>query len=122
MPSDGESGPARRFARTAQPQRSTPRNTTPDPALVQPLRTSTEGMRRVGIRPAGTEGSYTPGDTGNSLSASAYAVGERAEHPPFGAGTVERIETLATARNLEVRLDRAGAKAPLEKYAKLTKL
>ena len=122
MPSDGESGPARRFARTAQPQRSTPRNTTPDPALVQSLRTSTEGMRRVGIRPAGTGGSYTPGDIGNSLSASAYAVGERVEHPMFGAGTVERIETLATDRKLVVRFDRAGEKTLLEKYAKLTKL
>ena len=114
-PSDGESGPARRFPRTSQPQssRTSPRPTAPDPALVQPLRTSTERMRRLGVRPAGGSG---------SLSASEYTVGQRVEHPMFGVGIVERIETLATDHKLVVRFDHAGEKTLLAKFAKLTKL
>ena len=114
-PSDGESGPARRFPRTSQPQSShtSPRPTAPDPALVQPLRPSTEGMRRLGVRPAGGSG---------SLSASEYTVGQRVEHPMFGVGIVERIETLATDHKLVVRFDHAGEKTLLAKFAKLTKL
>ena len=113
MPSDGESGPARRFARAPQPQRSAPRPTAPDPALVQPLRSSTEGMRRLGVRPAGESGSAAAGE---------YAVGQRVEHPSFGVGIVERIETLATDHKLVVRFDNAGVKTLLAKFAKLTKL
>ena len=114
-PSDGESGPARRFPRTSQPQssRTSLRPTAPDPALVQPLRISTEGMRRLGVRPAGGSG---------SLSASEYTVGQRVEHPMFGVGIVERIETLATDHKLVVRFDHAGEKTLLAKFAKLTKL
>ncbi len=114
-PSDGESGPARRFPRTSQPQspHTSPRPTAPDPALVQPLRPSTEGMRRLGVRPAGGSG---------SLSASEYTVGQRVEHPMFGVGIVERIETLATDHKLVVRFDHAGEKTLLAKFAKLTKL
>ena len=114
-PSDGESGPARRFPRTSHPQspHTSPRPTAPDPALVQPLRTSTEGMRRLGVRPAGGSG---------SLSASEYTVGQRVEHPMFGVGIVERIETLATDHKLVVRFDHAGEKTLLAKFAKLTKL
>ena len=115
IPSDGESGPARRFPRSSQPQspQTSPRPTAPDPALVQPLRPSTEGMRRLGVRPAGGSG---------SLSASEYAVGQRVEHPMFGVGVVERIETLATDHKLVVRFDNAGEKTLLAKFAKLTKL
>ena len=114
-PSDGESGPARRFPRTSQPQssRTSLRPTAPDPALVQPLRPSTEGMRRLGVRPAGGSG---------SLSASESTVGQRVEHPMFGVGIVERIETLATDHKLVVRFDHAGEKTLLAKFAKLTKL
>ena len=114
-PSDGESGPARRFPRTSLPQSShtSSRPTAPDPALVQPLRISTEGMRRLGVRPAGGSG---------SLSASEYTVGQRVEHPMFGVGIVERIETLATDHKLVVRFDHAGEKTLLAKFAKLTKL
>ena len=114
-PSNGESGPARRFPRASQPQspRTAPRSTAPDPALVQPLRTPTEGMRRLGVRPAGESG---------GLSASEYTVGQRVEHPMFGVGIVERIETLATDHKLVVRFDNAGEKTLLAKFAKLTKL
>ena len=114
-PSDGESGPARRFPRTSQPQssRTAPRPTAPDPALVQPLRTSTEGMRRLGVRPAGESGGLSTGE---------YTVGQRVEHPMFGVGIVERIETLATDHKLVVRFDHAGEKTLLAKFAKLTKL
>ena len=51
-PSDGESGPARRFARAAAPRDARPQGR-PDPALVQAPRPSTDGMRRIGVRQAG---------------------------------------------------------------------
>ena len=70
-------------------------------------------MRRLGVRPAGGSG---------SLSASEYTVGQRVEHPMFGVGIVERIETLATDHKLVVRFDHAGEKTLLAKFAKLTKL
>ena len=48
---DGQSGPARRFARAAAPQGARPAGR-PDPALVQTPRISTDGMRREGERQA----------------------------------------------------------------------
>ena len=114
-PSDGESGPARRFARAAAPQRSGK----PDPALVQTPRPSTDGMRRVGVRQAADGG--VP--LGEAMPVSGdYTVGQRVEHPKFGVGIVRRIETLATDHKLVVDFDGAGEKTLLAKFAKLTKL
>ena len=84
----------------------------PDPKLVAPLQKprSTEGMRRVNSAPAG--GSALP---------CAYSVGERVEHPTFGAGEIVRIENLAQDHKLVVNF--AGAeKTLLAKFAKLKKL
>lgn len=117
--SEGESGPARHFARAAQPQRPAGR---PDPALVEPLRTSTEGMRRVGVRPTDPGAGAATGGAAEGVSAGGYTVGERVEHPKFGTGIIERIETLATDHKLVVRFDHAGEKTLLAKFAKLTKL
>ena len=117
--SDGESGPARHFARAAQPQRPAGR---PDPALVEPLRTSTEGMRRVGVRPTDPGAGAATDGAAEGVSAGGYTVGERVEHPKFGTGIIERIETLATDHKLVVRFDHAGEKTLLAKFAKLTKL
>ena len=114
-PADGESGPARRFARAAQPQRSG----TPDPALVQTPRPSTDGMRRVGVRQA-MDGGLSAGSA--APVSGEYAVGQRVEHPKFGVGIVQRIETLATDHKLVVAFDNAGEKTLLAKFAKLTKL
>lgn len=116
---EGESGPARHFARAAQPQRPAGR---PDPALVEPLRTSTEGMRRVGVRPTDPGAGAATGGAAEGASAGGYTVGERVEHPKFGTGIIERIETLATDHKLVVRFDHAGEKTLLAKFAKLTKL
>ncbi|WP_418991059.1 ATP-dependent helicase [Alistipes sp.] len=116
-PADGESGVARRFPRAAQgasggsfgsPQ---PRSQSQQPA-VQPPRPSTEGLRRLGARPAGDAGA----------GAGDYAVGQLVEHPKFGAGTVQRIEMLATDQKLVVDFGAAGVKTLLAKFAKLTKL
>lgn len=119
-PADGESGAARRFPRTAQPGQASrtqpgqnPRPATADPALVQPPRPSTEGMRRLGVRQAGGPAGIVAAD---------YAVGDRVEHPKFGVGIVQRIETLATDHKLVVAFDNAGEKTLLAKFAKLTKL
>ena len=81
---------------------------------VEPLRTSTEGMRSVGVRRS--DGDVSP------ASPCGYGVGERVSHAKFGAGTVVRIETLATDHKVVVNFDGAGEKTLLAKFAKLTKL
>ncbi|WP_302603743.1 ATP-dependent helicase [uncultured Alistipes sp.] len=86
--------------------------TAPDPALVQTPRPSTEGMRRLGVRPAG-DAAAACGD---------YAVGQRVEHQKFGVGIIRRIEMLAEDQKLVIAFDNAGEKTLLAKFAKLTKL
>ena len=113
---DGESGPARRFARAAESRRPA---AAPDPALVQTPRPSTDGMRRVGVRQA-TDGGLSSGSA--AAVSGEYVVGQRVEHPKFGVGIVQRIETLATDHKLVVAFDGAGEKTLLAKFAKLTKL
>ena len=84
----------------------------PDPKLVAPVQKprSTEGMRRVESTPAG--GSALP---------CAYSVGERVEHPTFGAGEIVRIESLATDHKIVVNFG-GSEKTLLAKFAKLKKL
>jgi len=113
---DGESGPARRFARAAESRRPA---AAPDPALVQTPRPSTDGMRRVGVRQA-MDGGLSSGSA--AAVSGEYAVGQRVEHPKFGVGIVQRIETLSTDHKLVVAFDNAGEKTLLAKFAKLTKL
>ena len=86
--------------------------TAPDPAFVQAPRPSTEGMRRLGVRPAG-DAAAACGD---------YAVGQRVEHQKFGVGIIRRIEMLAEDQKLVIAFDNAGEKTLLAKFAKLTKL
>lgn len=86
----------------------------PDPALVQTPRPSTEGMRRLGVR---REESASEAVMGGD-----YAVGQRVEHSKFGAGTILRIEMLATDQKLVVDFGNYGEKTLLAKFAKLTKL
>ena len=118
-PADGESGAARRYARTAAEgpghvasQRQTSRPAAPDPALVQPPRPSTAGMRRLGVRPAQSTAPAAAGD---------YAVGDRVEHATFGVGVIRRIEQLAGDQKLVVAFDNAGEKPLLAKFARLTR-
>ncbi|MEI3528523.1 MAG: UvrD-helicase domain-containing protein [Alistipes sp.] len=118
-PADGESGAARRYARTAAEgpghvasQRQTSRPAAPDPALVQPPRPSTAGMRRLGVRPAQSAAPAAAGD---------YAVGDRVEHATFGVGVIRRIEQLAGDQKLVVAFDNAGEKTLLAKFARLTR-
>ena len=141
-PSDGESGVARRYARDPQAARPAARPAAA-PARVEPLRTSTAGLRRVETRPVSAAGSVSgspagglsggaAGRTASGLSASpasagpasggGYAVGQRVSHPIFGPGTVQRIETLASDFKLVVAFDRAGEKTLLAKFAKLSRL
>ncbi len=115
------------------PQRSTPDNfrsqrprTAPDPALVQSPRVSTDGMRRLGVRPK-TADAIPSGNAGNSGFAAAsggtctYEVGDRVSHPAFGEGVVARIETLVGDHKLVVDFGTAGQKTLLARFAKLTK-
>ncbi|MEG2061569.1 MAG: UvrD-helicase domain-containing protein [Alistipes sp.] len=103
---------AQRFNHSERPQE--PRAARAEPAVVPPVRPSTEGMRRLGVRPANPDA--------QSLSSSDYTVGQRVEHQTFGVGIIQRIETLATDHKLVVAFDNAGEKTLLAKFAKLTKL
>ncbi len=90
----------------------------PDPSLVAAPRTSTEGMRRLGVRSAGE----VPAAAAPDPAAGAYAVGDRVEHARFGAGTVRAVEALAADRKLTVAFDNHGEKTLLARFAKLTRL
>ena len=118
-PSDGESGVAHRYARQpgaaggfAGAERARAAAPAVAPAQGPP---STEGMRRLGVRQAAESGAP-------SAPAAGYAVGQRVEHPKFGPGTIERIETLAADHKLVIDFGRCGVKTLLAKFAKLTKL
>ena len=115
-PADGESGVARRFARaTPQPQRTA----APDPAHVRTPRPSTEGMRRLGVRPAASGA----GTASAGVPSTGYEVGQRVEHAIFGAGVVRSIELAQDGdQRLVVEFGNAGTKTLLAKFAKLTKL
>ncbi len=115
-PADGESGVARRFARaTPQPQRTA----APDPALVRTPRPSTEGMRRLGVRPAASGA----GSASAGVPSAGYEVGQRVEHAIFGAGVVRSIELAQDGdQRMVVEFGNAGTKTLLAKFAKLTKL
>jgi DNA helicase-2/ATP-dependent DNA helicase PcrA len=90
----------------------------PNPAIVEPVRTSTDGMRRLGITRKVENGTPAQSPT----SPCSYVVGEKVEHPKFGAGTIRHIEALATDHKLIVEFDGYGEKTLLAKFAKLTKL
>ena len=85
----------------------------------QTPRPSTDGMRRVGVRQA-MDGGLSSGSA--AAVSGEYVVGQRVEHPKFGVGIVQRIETLSTDHKLVVAFDNAGEKTLLAKFAKLTKL
>lgn len=121
-PSDGESGRAQRFSRGAYPSSSSraayPSSraaAAPKPAGVEPLqRPAAENLRRVGTS--------LPGHSSPMPVSGNYVVGDRVEHPKFGVGIVQRIETLAMDHKLVVAFDSFGEKTLLAKFAKLTKL
>ncbi len=102
----------------------------PDPALVQTPRTSTAGMRSVGVRRKEAEEEVSVGMSGNARPAGmpsgsatagscAYAVGDRVVHPTFGEGVIRRIETLVGDHKLVVDFGRAGEKTLLARFSKL---
>ena len=109
-PADGYSGSAKRYARTTTPSHTSSKPTTPNISIAQP---STEGMRRLGVRP--NEVPATP------ASPCCYQVGERVEHPTFGEGVIQRIDALAQDYKLVIAFVHAGEKTLLAKFAKLTK-
>lgn len=121
------SGPARRypgsygrgtFGASAGGFRGGGSHAAPDPALVRPLQPSTEGLKRLDARPAAGD---LPTSAGPA-AAGGYAVGQRVEHPKFGAGVVRRIEVLNGDHKLAIEFDGAGVKTLLAKFAKLTRL
>ncbi len=98
-----------------------PKPTPPKPIVTEPLRTSTEGMRRLGVSRK-VEGGSTPANNPTSALPCNYVVGERVEHPKFGVGIIRHIEALATDHKLVVEFEGYGEKTLLAKFAKLTKL
>ena len=102
----------------------------PDPALVQTPRTSTAGMRSMGVRrketadtPVSMAGIGRPEGmpTGTTAGSCAYAVGDRVVHATFGEGVIRRIETLATDHKLVVDFGPSGEKTLLARFAALRK-
>ena len=88
------------------------RSVGPDPRLVsQPQRT--ENLRRIPV---------TPRNDAAPASQCGYAVGERVEHPKFGAGTIVRIESITTDHKIVVDFGSYGEKTLLARFAKLRKL
>ncbi len=102
-----------RFQQKREAEQSKGVRKQPDPRLVAPIQQprSTEGLRRV----------VNTGAAGAPVGACAYAVGERVEHPTFGAGEVVRIESLATDHKIVVNFG-GSEKTLLAKFAKLKKL
>ena len=95
--------------------------TRPNPAIVEPVRTSTDGMRRLGISRK-VDGN-APSTQSTSVVPCNYSVGDKVEHPKFGAGVVRHIETLSTDHKLIVEFGGGyGEKTLLAKFAKLTKI
>ncbi|MCI5717492.1 MAG: UvrD-helicase domain-containing protein [Alistipes sp.] len=93
---------------TGTPQRPA----TPDPRLVAQPR-QTENLRRI---PTVQRNDAAP------AGACEYAVGDRVEHPKFGAGTITRIESLTTDHKVVVDFGSYGEKTLLARFAKLRKL
>ncbi|MBQ8308149.1 MAG: ATP-binding domain-containing protein, partial [Alistipes sp.] len=102
------------YAKPAQPRTSRPFPEAASAPKSTPTPPPTAGLRRVESRPAG---GVTP-----PSSPCQYTVGERVEHPKFGAGTIRRIETLAQDHKLVVEFGDGQEKTLLAKFAKLTKL
>ena len=93
---------------------STPQRPRPDIiSTPRPLDPERAGMRKVASQNSGA---------GEGLGACQYAVGDRVSHPKFGAGSVDRIEPLATDYKVVITFDNYGTKTLLAQFAKLTKL
>jgi DNA helicase-2/ATP-dependent DNA helicase PcrA len=93
---------------------STPQRPRPDIiSTPRPLDPERAGMRKVAPQNSGA---------GEGLGACQYAVGDRVSHPKFGAGSVDRIEPLATDYKVVITFDSYGTKTLLAQFAKLTKL
>ncbi len=92
-----------------------PERKAPDPRLVaQPRQPrSTEGMLRIPV---------TPRNDAVPAAPCPYSVGDRVEHPKFGAGRIVRIDNLATDHKVVVDFGQYGEKTLLAKFAKLRKL
>ena len=101
----------RRFDVRFQKEREQGAKRQPDPKIVAPIQPrSTEGMRRVV-------------STGTGAPArSRYAVGDRVEHPKFGAGVISRIDSTGDDNKLAINFEGYGEKVLMERFAKLEKL
>ena len=101
----------RRFDVRFQKEREQGVKRQPDPKIVAPIQPrSMEGMRRVV-------------STGTGAPAkSRYAVGERVEHPKFGAGVISRIDSTGDDNKLAINFEGYGEKVLMERFAKLEKL
>ena len=97
-------------AERSQPQPQRPLYTAPAPRPAVP----TERMRSVGVRRADAAAA--------NMAPCGYTEGQRVEHPKFGAGVVEKIESLVSDYKLIVLFDNGERKTLLAKFAKLEKL
>ena len=99
------------YSRSVQPRSASSR---PEPAPTTAAPRPAEHLRRIGIS--------TPVGSAAPASPCNYRIGERVEHPRFGVGTIQRIETLAQDHKLVVLFNDGSERTLLAKFAKLTKL
>ena len=117
---DGQSGPARRFARAAAPQGARPAGR-PDPALVQTPRPSTHGMRRVGVRQA-VDGGVPVGNVDARQRRLHRGPARRTPQIRRAGRSSNASKPSPRTINWSSAFDSVGEKTLLAKFAKLTKL
>ncbi len=107
MPSDGESGRARRFPSARQfPSRGNAPQPTPRP---QPVNLS--GMRRVAVRTLESAPATTP-------SSGEFQKGQQVMHTKFGRGEIRSVSTASTDTLLDIDFGANGRKKLLTAYAR----
>ena len=122
----------RRFDYRFQQKRETEGNSAQRLKPGHPLYSRSVQARPAAQRPEPQAATPRPSDhlrrivpaTGSTAPAAPcnYRIGERVEHPRFGVGTIQRIETLAQDHKLVVQFADGSERTLLAKFAKLTKL
>ncbi len=82
-------------------------------ARVEPVRTSTDGMRSLGVRQRDESPAATPSAPGE------IKEGARVRHSKFGAGTVTAAEHMSADLKLTIRFDDGVSRTLLQKFARL---
>lgn len=82
-------------------------------------RTGFVGLKRPNVRPATTAKVHTPSPDFKPSNTNNLAAGMKVEHPKFGFGKVNKIETEGINRKASIAFDNFGEKTLLLSFAKL---